>query len=87
MFRKHRIRYILEGKRSLDQFQIGEKVKIECVNCGLGFRRRLCELGLFDGAEVEIVKNDRFGPLIIKIFNSKIALGRQQTRRIYGKKV
>ena len=83
----HRIGPVGRGQRSLDQFQSGDRVKIEFVRCHLGFRRRLCELGMFDGAEVEIVKNDRFGPLIIQIFNSKIALGRNQAGRIYGQKI
>ncbi len=90
MFKRHRrqkIRPAEQGQKPLDQFQPGARIKIECVRCGLGFQRRLCELGLFDGAEVEIVKNDRFGPLIIKILNSKIALGRHQARRIYGQKI
>jgi Fe2+ transport system protein FeoA len=74
-------------KKSLIDFKAGERVRIECVDCGMNFRRRLIDLGLFDGAEVEIIKNDEFGPLILKIFNSKIALGRGQAAKIYGEKI
>lgn len=74
-------------KKSLIQFKQGEKIQIECVGCGRNFRNRLCELGLFDGSEVEIIKNDEFGPIIVKIFDSKIALGRGEAAKIYGKKV
>ena len=73
-------------KKTLINFKEGDKVKIECVNCGANFKRRLIDLGLFDGTEVEIVKNDRFGPLILKIFNSQIALGRGQAAKIYADK-
>ena len=73
-------------KRPLPEFKKGDKVRIECVECGHGFRNRLCDLGLFDGSEVEIVKNDKFGPLIIKILDSKIALGRGEASKIYGEK-
>lgn len=73
-------------KKKLIEFEGGDKVKIECVDCGRDFKNRLCDLGLFDGSEVEIIKNDRFGPLIIKIFDSKIALGRGEASKIYGEK-
>ena len=74
-------------KETLINFKEGDRIKVKCVECGMNFRRRLIDLGLFDGAEVEIIKNDRFGPLILKIFNSKIALGRGQAAKIYGEKI
>jgi Fe2+ transport system protein FeoA len=73
-------------KKRLTEFKEGDIVKIECVNCSLNFKNRLCELGLYDGSKVEIVKNDHFGPLIIKIFESKIALGRGEASKVYGQK-
>jgi len=73
--------------KSLIEFQANNKVKIKCVKCGHNFRNRLGDLGLYDGAEVEIVKNDQFGPLIIKIFDSKIALGRGEANKIQGEKI
>ena len=74
-------------KKTLIEFKPGDKVKIGGVDCGMNFNRRLCELGLFDGTEVKVIKNDKFGPLIIKIFDSRIALGRGQARKIYGRKI
>ncbi|MBU0597872.1 ferrous iron transport protein A [Patescibacteria group bacterium] len=74
-------------KQALITFREGDKVKIECVHCGKNFRKRLIDLGLFDGAEIEIIKNDKYGPLILKIFNSQIALGRGQAAKIYGNKI
>lgn len=74
-------------KKTLIDFKEGDKVKIKYVDWGMNFRKRLTDLGLFDGAEVEINKNDKFGPLILKIYNSKIALGRGQAIKIYGEKI
>lgn len=74
-------------KKLLVDFKENDKVKIECVDCGESFKKRLIDLGLFDSAEIEIIKNDEFGPLILKIFNSKIALGRGQAEKIYGEKI
>jgi len=62
-------------------------VKILSVNCGRNLSRRLSDLGLFEDTEVEIIKNDNSGPIIIKILNSKIALGRGEANKIYGKKI
>lgn len=73
-------------QKPLIEFKQGDKVKIECVACGRNFRNRLCDLGLYDGSEIEIIKNDKSGPLIIKIFDSKIALGRGEAMKIQGEK-
>lgn len=70
----------------LIKFNNGDKVNIRCINCGDNFKRRLSELGLFNGAEIEIVKNDHWGPVVIKIFDSKIVLGRGEAIKIYAEK-
>ena len=74
-------------EKTLADFKNGEKIKVLSVNCGRNLSRRLCDLGLFEGTEIEIFKNDNFGPLIIKILNSKIALGRGEAEKIYGEKI
>ncbi len=65
----------------------GERVRVVAMECGKAFKRRLAELGLFGGTEIEIVKNDGRSPLLIKIFDSKIVLGRGEAEKIYGKKI
>jgi len=73
--------------KNLTEFNKGDTIKIRCISCGQNFRRRLSELGLFDGAEIEVIKNDKWGPIIVKIFESKIALGRGEAQKIYGNKI
>ncbi len=73
--------------KSINNFKSGEIVKIKCVECGSAFKHRISELGLFDGSEIEIIKNDNCCPIIIKIFNSKIALGQGEASKIYGEKI
>ena len=46
--------------KNLTEFNKSDNIKICYVSCGQNFRRRLSELGLFDGAEIEIIKNDRW---------------------------
>lgn len=67
---------------TLGQAREGETVKISCVECGFGLKRRLCDMGLYDGTKAKVVKNDDRGPVVIQIFNSKLALGRGQANKI-----
>ena len=71
--------------KTLVDMKKGEKAKINCLNCGYGAKHRLCSLGVLQGQEVEIIKNDDKGPLIIKVFDSKLAIGRGQARKIHIK--
>ena len=73
--------------QNLINFKTGDRLKIKCVNCGHNFKCRLIDLGLYDGAEIEIIKNDNFGPLLIRVLDSKIALGRGEAAKIYGEKI
>lgn len=74
-------------KQLLSDFKNGTKLEILELECGKDFCRRLCDLGLFPEAEVEIIKNDKSGPIIIKILESKIALGRGEAKKIYAKAI
>jgi len=66
----------------LSMVREGKEVKIHCVNCGRGLRARLCDLGLYEGSKVKVIKNDISGPIILKIKDSKIVLGRGQAHKI-----
>ena len=63
----------------------GKEVKIHYVDCGRGLRARLCDLGLYENSKVKVIKNDISGPLILKIKDSKIILGRGQAHKIMAK--
>ncbi|MBN2421727.1 ferrous iron transport protein A [Candidatus Woesearchaeota archaeon] len=69
-------------KKQLSKVKERKLVKIICINCGQGLKRRLSSLGIYDGTNVEIIKNDERGPIILKVFDSKIALGRGQAMKI-----
>lgn len=77
----------LSSYKSLADFPAGTKLRIIALHGGPWFCQRLGELGLFERSEAEIIKNDRFGPVILKIFNSKIAIGHHQAKRIYVQKI
>ena len=45
-------------EKALSQFKIGEKIIISKINCGRNFSKRLSDLGLFEGTDIIIIKND-----------------------------
>jgi ferrous iron transport protein A len=67
--------------------QEGEIVSVHYVDCGMGLKRRLCDLGLYDNTKIKIVKNDISGPIIITVKDSKLVIGRGQANKILVKGV
>ena len=78
---------LINMKKILSQFKTGEEIKISEINCGRMFSKRLSDLGLFEGTNIKIIKNNNSCPIIIQIMNSKIALGQGEAHKIYGKKI
>lgn len=72
---------------SITEFQTGDRVRVRALEGEPDFKCRLTDLGLFDGAEVEILKNDRRSPILIKVFDAKIVLDQSGASNIYGEKI
>lgn len=70
------------GVLSLDTLGTGEMAYIREVNGGRGFVSRLATLGFTLGAEIEMVQNFGFGPLIVMIRDTRVALGRGEARKV-----
>ncbi len=67
----------------LDQMRPGEGGTIANLRGGRGFMRRLTELGLAPGVQVEMVNEPMSaGPVIVKVGNAKIGIGRGMARRV-----
>lgn len=60
----------------------GNDVKIKDIASGQRLKKRLNELGLYEGRSVVVSKNDMRGPVVIKILDSKIVLGRGEAMKI-----
>lgn len=59
----------------------GEKARVEQINGGDTFSKKMMEMGFYKGMEIEIISNDN-GLLIIGLDGSRIALGRAMAQRI-----
>ena len=67
---------------NITQFEIGQKLKVLEIE-GKGAERRLFEIGITPGAELELLARHPFhGPLVIKVGNADIALGRSIAKKV-----
>jgi ferrous iron transport protein A len=61
----------------------GQTVMIRQINGGRSLRQRLIDLGLNQGATVQILKNEMPHPLIVSVKkDGRLALGRTMTHHI-----
>jgi len=64
----------------------GERVKLVEIIAGRRMRRRLTELGLTPGIELRVVQ-DEGGPLLLAVYDSRLALGRGMAHKVLVKPV
>lgn len=67
---------------SLAQISAGQKVQVKSITGGANRLGRLASMGLTTGANVAIVQNYPKTPLIIKVRETLIALGRLEASGI-----
>lgn len=60
---------------ALIQLKTNDKGRVSEIKGGKQICKRLFELGLNKGVEIEVVKND-IGPIIINLSGHKLAIGR-----------
>lgn len=62
--------------KPLSQVDEGQIVSIVSIGGGRGLRNRLTTMGLLPKIRIRVVHNGRFGPFVIRIKNSRMAIGR-----------
>ena len=60
----------------------GKLLKIASFSGGYMSQKRLYDLGILKNEKIKIIKNDGFGPIIIKVKGANIAIGRGLSRKI-----
>jgi Fe2+ transport system protein FeoA len=60
----------------------GARVEVKDVSAGRRIRMRLAAMGLLPGSELEVVRNHMHGPLIVKVKDSRVVLGRGMALKI-----
>ena len=67
---------------NIAQFEIGQKFKVLKIE-GRGSERRLFEMGIMPGSELQLIARHPFkGPLVIKVGNADVALGRSIANKV-----
>lgn len=66
---------------SLDNISPNTEVKVVRILAGIRARHFLADLGVIEGEKVRVIKNN-FGPLIVEVKGTRIALGRGLASKI-----
>lgn len=66
---------------TLDQVREGSKAVVVKVN-GDGWARRLYYMGVVPGSSIEVVFNNRRGPIVIRVGETEVSVGRGIARNI-----
>ncbi|TET49427.1 MAG: ferrous iron transport protein A [Anaerolineales bacterium] len=75
-------RWSEDGTLPLSEMDIGETGIVVDVDGGSWVLGRLTSLGFTPGAGVRVVQNRGHGPLIARIRDIRVALGRHQARKV-----
>lgn len=68
---------------TLDKMRSGEKAVVKNILGGHDLRRRLGNLGIHPGDELEVIRSGFFGgPLLVRIHGAEIGLGRGMAEKI-----
>ncbi len=68
------------GSMPLPMVAPGEKVRVSLFNGGEQIRKRLADMGIFIGQEVEVL--NKGGPIIVSVKGSRVALGHGLAQKV-----
>jgi len=67
----------------LGMLRDGDLATVVDVRGGRGLKRRMADMGLATGAQIEVVSDSASsGPVIVKVLDTRIAIGRGMSRHI-----
>ena len=66
----------------LDQLAPGARAVVSELRGGRGFASRLAGMGVSIGCQVEVLQNSAYGPLLVLVRDTRIALGRGEAAKI-----
>ncbi len=67
---------------SLKSIRPGKRVRFLTVNAGHRLQGRLAAMGMVPGAEIDVVQNNLFGPVVVEVKGSRMMLGRGTANKI-----
>lgn len=68
--------------RALSDLAVGEAAVVCALDGGRGLAARLAAMGVSPGARITVLQNRGAGPLLARVRDTRIALGRSEAARI-----
>ena len=72
----------VETRTKLSAVRGGESARIRQLAGGQVFMSRLAPLGFFPGARLRVIQNLGRGPLLVAVYDTRVALGRGEADKI-----
>ena len=70
----------------LTDVESGSSVVIERFEGGGTFKEKLVSMGILPGKEIDILSSRKNGPVVLKIHDTRLALGHGMAQKIFVKK-
>lgn len=78
----------MNDSKPIYQFKPGDTLEIVSVQLSNVMRRRLLDLGFVPGSTIEVVQKSPLGdPVAFKVFDTQIALRKEESSLIFAKKI
>ena len=68
--------------RLLSKAKSGKTMEVVDLIGGERSTRRLLEMGLYEGASIEVISGRGWGPVVLKLAGTRLALGRGLAKKI-----
>ena len=72
---------------TLDHLSVGATVVVRELDGGNEFSGRLAAMGLVLGAALQVMQNSGKGPMLVRVRDTRLALGRGEAQRILVERV
>jgi ferrous iron transport protein A len=72
---------------ALDRLPTGASAVVRALRGGAEMTQRLAALGLTEGASIVVLQNARRGPLLVRVRDTRIAIGRGEAAKIVAEQV
>ena len=67
----------------LSALQVGERAVVVQLTGGQGLLSRMASMGFTPGVDIQVLQNYGSGPLIARVRNARIALGRSEAGKVF----
>lgn len=66
----------------LNELHNGNKAIVKRIIGGSSFKRKLLQMGIIPGVEIKVLSNQKYGPVILEIFENKVIIGNGMAEKI-----